>query len=66
MVLLDWYIFVFGGASLVYIYGLAIDLVGLCFSESILPCVYVCCFSVFVCFFWFSCVLLLVMTLNSQ
>ena len=48
MVLLDWYIFVFGDASLVYICGLAVDLVRLCFWESILACVYVCRFSVFV------------------
>ena len=46
----------FGGASLVYICGLAVDLVGLCFWESILAYVYVCRFSVFVCVCFGFCV----------
>ena len=42
VVLLDWYIFVFGGASLVYNCGLAVDLVRLYFWESMLACVHIC------------------------
>jgi len=48
MVLLDWYMFVLGGVSFVYMWCLVIDLVGLCFWGRVLACVYVCRFSALV------------------
>ena len=48
--LLDLYVFIFGGVGLVYMCGLVDDWVRLCFWGSVLACVYVCRFSVLVCF----------------
>lgn len=48
MVLLDLYIVSFGGVSFVYMCGLIVDWVRLCFWGSVLGFVYVCRFSVLV------------------
>ena len=48
--------FVFGGVSLIYICGLAVDLVRLCVWESVLACVYVYRFSALVCVCFGFCV----------
>ena len=49
VVMLDSYIFIFGGIGLVYMGSLVVDWVRLWFSESILAYVYVCRFSALVC-----------------
>ena len=49
MVLMVWYIFVFGGVSFVYMCDLVVDWVRLCFGVSKLACVYVCFVSIWFC-----------------
>jgi len=58
VVLLDWYISVFGGVSFVYMCGFVVDWVRLCFWVSVLACVYMSSLSLFVGFVLFcvSCV----------
>jgi len=55
-VLLDLYIFIFGGFGLLYMCGLVVDWVRLCFWGSVSTCVYVCRFSALV-YFVLLCVL---------
>ena len=47
--LLHWYIFVVGGVGFVYMCTLVVDWVRLCLLMSVLVCVHVYLFSVFVC-----------------
>jgi len=58
VVLLDWYIFIFGGVSCVYMCGFVVDWVRLFFLVSVLACVYMSSLSLFVGFVLFcvSCV----------
>jgi len=47
--LLHWYIFVVSDVGFVYMCTLLVDWVRLCFWISVLACVYVCLFTVFLC-----------------